>query len=204
MNKGTKIALSAKEQELINNTDWILTKHAIIQKVYAMFGNIAASMQQTISQNATSLPQAAIDSTPKISKGENYLSLPYVMLDYPRCFKKEDTLAVRTLFWWGNFFSINLQLSGASKDAAAPKLSRAFLLLRENGYSISLSDDPWQHHFSKENYTLINDMSEEKFSDTLHHKPFIKIGKTIPLQQWDDAPLLIERAFAEIIMLLKD
>ena len=56
---------------------------------------------------------AIVQSTPKIAKGENYLQLPYVLLDYPRCFDKENIFAIRTMFWWGNFFSITLHLSGS-------------------------------------------------------------------------------------------
>jgi hypothetical protein len=38
METATKIALSEKELQLVCDTDWILTKHSIIQKVYALFG----------------------------------------------------------------------------------------------------------------------------------------------------------------------
>ena len=73
------------------------------------------------------MPEVIKTSTPKISKGENYKDLPYVMLDYPRCFQKEKTIAIRTFFWWGNFFSINLQLSGEYKEQALPSLQSNFL-----------------------------------------------------------------------------
>ena len=98
MTKETKITLSSKELELICNSDWILTKHIIIDKVYQLFGKLAVSMQERVRQIASTLPREAAESNPKISRGENYRGLPYVMLDYPRHFTKESTLAMRTFF----------------------------------------------------------------------------------------------------------
>jgi hypothetical protein len=120
MSEDAKIALSEKELELVCSTDWILTKHSVIEKVYRLFGSLALSMQGFVEENKTILPAIVSASNPKISRGENYLKFPYVMLDYPRHFTKEDSLAIRTLFWWGNFFSINLHLSGSSKQQAVP------------------------------------------------------------------------------------
>ena len=116
MMEKTKIALSAKELELVCNKEWILTKHAIVQKVITLFGRALEDMQQQVEQRIHGLPAAVNGQSPKISKGENFQSLPYVMLDYPRYFHKENTLAIRTFFWWGNFFSVTLHLSGEHKE----------------------------------------------------------------------------------------
>ena len=45
MSEDAKIALSEKELELVCSTDWILTKHSVIEKVYQLFGSLALSMQ---------------------------------------------------------------------------------------------------------------------------------------------------------------
>src|SRR5260221_13450433 len=126
MKQETKITLSPKERELVCNTDWILTKHAIIDKVYQLFGEQATFMQYYIEKEKAQLQKEISIIAPKISKGENYGKLPYVMLDYPRYFDKENTLAIRTMFWWGNFFSIHLQLSGKFKQNALADLQNNF------------------------------------------------------------------------------
>jgi hypothetical protein len=198
-----KITLSDKERELVNNTDWILTKYAIIQKVYAMFGNLLEPMQQLIADKKVILPQDVMANYPKISKGENYKGLPYVMLDYPRCFEKENTLAIRTFFWWGNFFSVNLQLSGKHKENVIPGLLNNFLTLGEAGYSICVSADPWQHHFEEDNYVPVKKYSLDDFKKILAGKKFIKIAKSLPVQHWDEVPLFVEQSFTELIALLE-
>jgi len=141
MNNGTKITLSSKELDLVCNIDWILTKHAIIQKVYALFGAESMILQQLVAQELPALEAIINAYNPKIAKGENYKQLPYVMLDYPRCFEKENTLAIRTMFWWGNYFSIHLQLEGIYKAAATEKLYGHFELLKEQGYAVCISNE---------------------------------------------------------------
>jgi hypothetical protein len=204
MNADTKITLSAKELDLVCNIDWILMKYAIIQKVYELFGMEASKMRQIFATELPSLATAINSPGPKIAKGENYQKLPYVILDYPRCFEKERTLAIRTMFWWGHYFSIHLQLTGSYKDAAIPALHKNFMMLKEKGYAISIGEDPWEHHFGEDNYLSLQNCSEEKFVSIINKSSFIKIGKTLPLQQWDIATTFIEDAFLELAGLLKD
>ena len=200
----TKITLSAKELELVCNTDWILTKLNIMQKVIDLFGKILVSMQEITLAQKSSLPIEVFMKDPKIYKGENYKSLPYVMLDYPRYFDKENTVAIRTLFWWGNFFSINLQLSGKIKNDAVPNLMNHFLELQQKDYWICINNNPWEHNFEEDNYRPVKKITISEFTTMLNRESFIKIGKKVSLQQWDTAATAIEQSFGEMIILLKN
>lgn len=203
MNEKSKIDLSASEMELVCNKEWILTKLIIIDKVYELFGTLAKQMQLRTWILKERLPTQATNSNPKISKGENYQSLPYVMLDYPRHFTRESALAIRTLFWWGNFFSINLHLAGECKVKATPLLKASFKTLQLKGYSICTHTDPWQHHFDVNNFIPLAMITASEFSSILEREPFLKIAKQITLQQWDAAPVFLENHFNEMIMLLQ-
>lgn len=195
----TKINLSATELELVCNTEWLLTKHAVIAKVYSMFGNAAPAMQNMVNKSKHQLPEVVLNSSPKISKGENYLQLPYVMLDYPRYFSKEDSLAIRTFFWWGNFFSVTLQLAGSFKEERLQCVNNSFLFLQEHNYWICHHTDPWHHHFNNDNYVLLKDISKEEFSTILNREVFVKLAKKIPLTEWQTAQDFIEKTFAEML-----
>jgi hypothetical protein len=201
MTDKTKITLSAKELELVTNKEWILTKRVIIEKVGRLFAMLASSMQQYTLANASLLPTEVLAINPKISKGENYLELPYVMLDYPRYFIKADTLAIRTFFWWGNSFSIHLQLSGIYKEAVIPSLVNNFYALQKADYSICVGEDPWHHHFEADNYVSIRQLILEEFTAILNQEAFIKIAKQISLQQWDIAGELLENHFINLVRL---
>ena len=133
MTDSLQLSLSAGELELVCNKDWLLTKQIIIDKVYVLFGVLAQKMQQHVLTHNASLPADVTESSPKIARGENYRGLPYVMLDYPRHFEKTATVSIRTFFWWGNFFSISLHMSGIVKENALPFLKNNFDLLRQRG-----------------------------------------------------------------------
>jgi hypothetical protein len=112
MSEEAKIHLSALEIELVNNTEWIFTKQKIIKKIYSLFGQLHEVYKAVILKEKEFLPIHIQNKGGKISKGENYNGLPYLILDFPAMYSKENIFAVRTLFWWGNFFSISLHLSG--------------------------------------------------------------------------------------------
>src|SRR5688572_33065082 len=106
--QGSKIRLSPAELELFSDAQVILTKNSIIQKTVALLSHV----QEVLLPQAPSFIQATSPS-PKISKGENYKGLPYVILDYPRIAKAQDLFFIRSMFWWGQLFSSTLQVSGS-------------------------------------------------------------------------------------------
>jgi hypothetical protein len=191
----TKITLSAKELELVTNADWILTKNGIIQKVYDLFGGLS-EVHRMILQNAQ-IPSADIGTrAPKISKGEQYEELPWVMLDYPRNFVEEDAFSIRCFFWWGNFCSITLQLSGKYQRKYAPAIQQ-YLQKDGEAWFIGIGNDPWKHHFRKDNYVPVSEWEGD-----ICTLPFVKIGKKISLHEWDQLDVFFEDNFQEIIGML--
>ncbi len=203
MTENTKITLSAKELELVCNTGWILTKHEIIQKVYQLFGTVLPNIESILKTEQQNLPEDIFINPAKISKGENYHQLPYVMLDYPRYFTKEASIAIRTFFWWGNFFSVTLQLSGKHKNEVIPRLLNNFNYLQQNNFWLCVNESEWEHHFDASNFKLVKELTKEEFTTILLREPFIKMAKKISLQQWQDAPAFITQSFEEMIRLLK-
>ena len=75
---GPKIQLSEEEWQLLQNSGWILTKHAVIDKVYHLFGWLAHEAQLRL-RGPHHLPEAGLQQSPKISKGEQYQRLPWVV-----------------------------------------------------------------------------------------------------------------------------
>jgi hypothetical protein len=152
--------------------------------------------------HAANLPAKILGSSPKISKGENYQGLPYLILDYPRLFEHENIFAVRTMFWWGHFFSVTLHLSGIYKKEAEENLIASYGAMKEKGYYCYINEDQWKHHFEGDNYIFLSGMSKEDFEKSVRRKSFFKIANKISLQQWDDAEEILLRFFREIIEML--
>ena len=193
----TKVSLSKEEYELVNDAQILLTKNEIIGKVYAMFGSLA---EQYVAEVKDILPVDIIQKSPKISRGENYEGLPYVMLDYPRHFLKDDTFAIRTFFWWGNFFSITIQLSGISYQQLLPKLLEAAQKNLLDDWFVSVHENKWLHHFRETNYVV---SSGNDLMNTLQQEDTLKLAKKIPLSEWDNVSIFLEENFTFLISILK-
>src|SRR5689334_2264068 len=111
----TKIQLLPAEMELIASPDIILTKNAILQKIKLFLERLQVKQMDILKDHSPRLPAEVLKISPKISRGENYKGLPWLVLDNPRFFQHNNIFAIRTMFWWGNFFSITLHLSGNNK-----------------------------------------------------------------------------------------
>ena len=123
MSDQTKIQLSPFESQLVNNSEWILTKNLIIKKAQQLLEEVQESIWRYTTVSRVNLPGEVTAISPKISKGENYHGLPWLTLDYPRYFQKEKVFAIRTMFWWGNFFSTTIHLSGQYKERYASAIA---------------------------------------------------------------------------------
>ena len=198
MNEHSKIQLSSFEMDLVNNADWILTKNAIIQKAIQLLSGLQEKQQDYFKTSSPGLPEEVLKSTPKISKGENYRGLPYLILDFPRFFEQKNIFAIRTMFWWGNFFSITLHLSGRYQIMFAEKIILSLNLLKEKDFFICIHKEQWQHHFESDNYTVINKWDKNEFKNMINTGSFIKLASKIPLEKWDDAEEILLQYFKQI------
>ncbi len=178
---------------------WILTKNGILRKTQEWMGALQEEYRDYLQQHPGRLAPEIRHSSPKISKGENYRGLPYLVLDYPRLFEKEAVFAVRTLFWWGHYFSITLQLSGRYKAAAEKNLADAFGNLKKKGFYVCISEDPWEHHFEEDNYIPLERLDKKSFENRVAASPFLKLAQPLPLENWEEAPAWMRKRFGELV-----
>lgn len=191
-----KVTLSTAEMNLVTQQDFILTKNKIITKVYELLGNVNEFYKNEF-ESQKFLPKEVLLTNAKISRGENYQDLPWVMLDYPRYFNQENAFAIRTFFWWGNFISIHFLVQGKYvlpiKNALLSQKN-----LHENWF-ICHHQNPWQHHFEADNYLPISHFTKEQIAKL----QFIKLAKKIPLQEWDNIEIFLQENFLQLMQLLK-
>src|SRR6185295_12255561 len=195
MSDQTKIQLSPFEMNLLNNSEWILTKNLIVKKAQRLLEQVQENIWQHVKKNCVDLPYEVISISPKISKGENYRGLPWLMLDYPRFFEKEKVFAIRTMFWWGNFFSTTLHLSGEYKERYNSAIARAYRDISQNEFCTCIHDEQWHHHFEKENYLPVKSFSAGEFADQINKRSFIKLSSKLSFLEWNDAPGLLSENF---------
>lgn len=192
----TNVSLSKDESELVTNAQILLTKNQIIKKVYAMFGELSVAY----AANATGIiPHEVLHKPPKISRGENYEGLPYVMLDYPRYFTKDDTFAIRTFFWWGNFFSITIQLSGCYYELLLSNFTDAAAKNLLNDWYIGINKNIWLHDFGEGNY---RQLAGVQLMNAIQESETLKLAKKIPLNEWDHAIKFLEKNFNFLLAII--
>ncbi|MEN9548896.1 MAG: hypothetical protein RIR12_1487 [Bacteroidota bacterium] len=199
-----KIRLSAKEMTLINNAEWILTKNEILNKAVSLLAHVQTLQVTQIKALAPSVLPAWSSAVPKIAKGENYLGLPYRLLDYPAIFSKKDIAAIRTFMWWGNGFSVTLHLSGSYKLQLQAKIIAHIAHLQANDVYICINDDEWQHHFDISNYKPLNTYSKMEAASIIGTARFIKLAVKMPLSIWPMAEEKLLQAFTLFTKIIVD
>jgi hypothetical protein len=202
MRSTAKIQLSPHEMELVQNSEWIFSKHMITKKVYDMFGQISVMLKNEMDVYDYLFPENLKYKSGKISKGENYKLLPYVILDYPAFFWKDRIFAVRTMFWWGNFFSTTLHLSGIYKNRFTIDAKGLLSFLQDHDYFICVNKVEWEHHFEADNYKPSSAVSLQEF-ETINQKDFFKVSKKISLSEWENVNGFVLNCFREIMQLLQ-
>lgn len=198
MQEQANVSLSVVELELVSNPEWILTKNRIIRKVMQLMGTVSGNLQQHSLLQA--LPPEITALPPKISKGENYLGLPYVMLDYPRLFGKEDVFAIRCFFWWGHYFTCTLHLKGEWKERFQSRVLGAFRQGLLDHVLMNRTQYEWEHELNEVHWQPVTaDALQQNEKEVL-----LKLAFRCNLLHWEGAPQFFQQSVATFLEVLQD
>ena len=191
--------ITEKELNILQGTDFLLAKSAVLKKIYNMLEETRTELKKIVRNTGLSFPEGTDTLTGKISRGENYKNLPYMVLDYPTLFTNDNTFAFRTMFWWGNFFSLTLHLEGEAlkyyRNNLADNIER---LVNQNIY-IGIGKTPWEYHYEKHNYVPIKEIYREQI---LNFK-FVKLSKRIAVIEWRKVPEFSAEFFKFLLSILR-
>jgi len=193
---------SEEELRRVENSEWILTKNNIIKKMMIVFGELSESYKQLVGKYQSALPEEAFQLSPKISKGEQHRGLPYIMLDYPRVFTKDDVFAIRTFFWWGNYFSLTLHLKGKFLDQLYDGICNNLETLAENQFYVSRSDNEWAHEIHEDTYTPLNKEGIQLIKMSKSENGFVKLVCKWPLEKANAVHELLEEQYAKLLKII--
>lgn len=176
--------LSDQELNLISDDEFLLAKVEVMSKINSLMEEARSSIQDCLGKTDFVFPSDVNLSSGKISKGEFYKHLPYFVLDYPAVFGKRDIFAVRTMFWWGHFFSTTIHLQGSYLDERRDCLVEKADILLGNDLYIGVGDTPWEYHYEADNYQQLQAEHFEQFSEI----GFLKLSRKIELKEWASLP----------------
>ncbi len=140
--------LTNHDLDLLHNSEFLLRKNRVMYDIVHYLGHTgnALMVEETMQWLFQQLPSC------KVTRGEQYKGLPYVVLDIPRL-PSGDFAALRTVFWWGYGWNINLLVQGA--DIVQRWL--ADLNNREVGPVWVKCNDLWDNDHRAGGYTEIKD-----------------------------------------------
>ncbi len=163
---------------MVTNAELILTKNRIIQKVMQLFGEVSAAAQSSLANGLlNNLPEVEAIG-PKISKGEQYQELPWVMLDYPRLFSNQHVLAIRCFFWWGHDLSMVLHLKGDYLEKYRATLQACAWA---EGTLFDMGQDEWNNDLTHPDFQPIQQVPAVVWQE----RGYLRIATKIPLCEWD-------------------
>ena len=152
--------LSDEQLDFLKDDVFLPAKITITQKLTDLLNYTGQEIRKAWQQANWPLP-CHIQQM-KVSRGENYLALPYLVLDYPATFSKENIFACRTMCWWGQFFSFTLHLQGNylnERRTAIQQHQQLFIDSKQDWY-IGVNDSPWQYHFKADNYRSVKSFTK--------------------------------------------
>jgi hypothetical protein len=194
-----KLTLSPEEMKLVTDPGVILTKNSVMEKVVALMAGLSEEYRGIWEGVAAewAAAEGLERASPKISRGENYRGLPWVMLDHPRWFGREDVFAVRTMFWWGHTFSVTLHLKGCYKELYLPVIEKNWQALAAAGFHVGVSADEWRHEHAPDNYGLVS-----RAEDLKREVDFLKLSAAVGLHRWEGVPAALLSMFKTLISVL--
>ncbi len=167
--------LTQQQLELINNKDIILQKRKAIKEISLLLTDLNYQLIQLLQQFQVN--ERILQKHGKISSGENYRLFPYLVLDYPRIFNKENVFAFRSMFWWGHYFSFTFHASGNFiSDININKLEND---IKGKNFFWCIHPSPFHYYFEKDNYIPI----EEANTYINENRNFIKISRMLQLSE---------------------
>ena len=196
--------LTPEESAVVESTHFILLKNSAIEKIMVLMGKLQEALAAyDRNSNFPFKPEWLLQGG-KISKGEQYKGLPWVMLDYPRYFSKTEVFAFRTMFWWGHYFSATLHLAGNVKRYYSAVLESSYTKLAEAGFQVYVQEDPWEHDFENGNYCFINTLSLDEWKTLISRNDFIKVAKPFVIGHWGKIITDVVEAYAALLNILEN
>ncbi len=182
--------LSASELSIMHDKEFFMLKRIGMEKIVSSFAELESLITLRFKELRDAADGIEYRKRGNISKGENYLGLPYVILDHPSVFGKSGIIAFRTMFWWGNGFSITFHVSGLYLKILSERFFESILHHCPENYLLGIGNGEWDHHFEPHNFATIsshNFIPEQLLKDA-NDRGFLKIADKWEIDQANETP----------------
>jgi hypothetical protein len=178
---------SLQELDLASDPSWALIKSRVMEKVVEQMGEIEKALKVYLRNSTFSFPEGTKLRSGKISKGENYKGLPYVVLDYPALFNKEDIFSYRIMFLWGHHISYSLHLQGYSLHAFQSHFLNNYANILPKQTRFYIYESPWENFNNDYFYTDLFTEETIFITSKIEQHEFLKISNFEPIESIENS-----------------
>jgi len=191
------------EMRMVRDKEFYPAKAEIIRKFNREFMGLRDLLRTECQKNFQQAGPAGCDfENGQLVKGERFQDFPYVYLDFPKYFSKDEMFTFRSFFWWGHALFFCWFLSGPSLDEYKKRVQECVAAISRQAVFISTADSPWEWSLEKPHAVFLDHTSEESLKIILKDLSFLKLGCSLSLDllETEDA---IPREGLRIFRLLK-
>jgi hypothetical protein len=199
----SKIAFSYEELDLLQQTRLFSLKSSATGKVYDFMGQLIDAIKHINDQNSYIFPEGVDTTTGKISKGENYKGLPYIVLDFPRLYTRHNILSFRVLLWWGHHWSVHWHVEGQMLNLFKKTIIKNLTHFYNKKYYVSLDGDQWNYDFSALNMYRLDSLTKEDIAQINDNMHFFRLSAKKAISRQMPERWILKR-YAEMTLLFID
>ena len=196
----SKLDLSAEGLRLLTKREPWNEKRLLFDGLYNWFGHALTQTKQRHGELFNGL--VGNETNGKITRGDNYNGFPYVLLDYPNLFSRDEIVAARNMVWLGNGFHCTLHVRGSFGVTLAEKVA-SVPPTRFDNIRILTGDDEWQHHVEPNNWKKLADATPDEH-EQMKQRRWLKLGCELNIHQpdsWNDALASVYQTWADVLSL---
>jgi hypothetical protein len=190
---------SPTELQLLENQAFFHTKASANDKIQLLLNEVKNQLLGTIGKHEIAWPEGVDVVHGKLTRGENYLMRPWMVLDFPKLLDHDSIFAFRTLHWWGNGFSCTLQLHGDALEQCRGALIQNTLDLSGRGFFSCVNTNPWEHHDGLDNYRSVESFGDGGLQQHFRERTFIKLMRKLPVERYLELPTFAESSLVQVL-----
>jgi len=169
----------------------MLLREDILNKVNSSL-LITRNQLLDIHKTPSIFPENSDYVTGKISKGERYRGMPWMVLDFPRYNAGNDVMMFRVFFLWAEGFRVVLHISGKKLLDHFYPIALNQIPVNKN-IEIAYQGELWQHHQENDYFEAFHPGLIEKSCPD-----FLKFCRFFPLSSLEDLPKNAVEFFMEL------
>ncbi|HEX9757222.1 MAG TPA: hypothetical protein VGB26_05395 [Nitrospiria bacterium] len=181
--KNQSIRWTEEEIAALQITRIFQIKGEIQRKVWSHLELLQDALREEIENHTLLAPEGIDTQTGQIAKGENHMRLPFVYLDFPKFFSREEKCTFRTFFWWGNSVVYALILEGKFLLQYKKRIKENYNTLIKGNFHLAITKDPWEWRKGNPHTVPLKKNNKKEFLHYLEEKSFIKLERFLELKE---------------------